>query len=384
MKYDIGIIGGAGHIGFPLALAFASKKSKILIIDIDKKNIEKINKNIAPFKEENSKYYINKYNKYYKATINNDELKDCKYLIICVGNALNKHGIVDQNSFVKNIKTILKKCSSKQIIVIRSSVMPGTMKLIKEYFPTLNFAYCPERILQGKSLSEIFRLPQIISAFDKKIEKKVSMIFNKISKKIILNTIDEAELIKLFSNAYRYSLFAISNTFFQISLKNNLNFNNILKSMKDNYPRNFNIPSAGFAAGPCLEKDTLQIEKVFKADFKIGRSAFEVNHFMPNEIIKYLKKNYNLKNMNVGILGTAFKGNIDDERDSLSIDLSKKIKKYCKCLFLSDYFVNNKNYISTNALIKNCDIIIIGAPHKKYIKLKISPRKFVLDMWGIL
>ena len=83
-------------------------------------------------------------------------------------------------------------------------------------------------------------------------------MFNKICKKIIQVAIIEAELVKLFSNAYRYIHFSISNQLLMISEKQNLNFFRIRELMKDTYPRNAHIPMSGFTAGPCLLKDTMQ------------------------------------------------------------------------------------------------------------------------------
>ena len=129
-------------------------------------------------------------------------------------------------------------------------------------------------------------------------------MFNKICKKIIQVKIIEAELVKLFSNAYRYIHFSISNQLLMISEKQNLNFFRIRELMKDTYPRNTHIPMSGFTAGPCLLKDTMQLSSFFNKKFSLGHTAMNVNEGMPNYIIKNLEENFKLKKKNSRIIRT--------------------------------------------------------------------------------
>ena len=87
--------------------------------------------------------------------------------------------------------------------------------------------------------------------------------------------------------------------------------------------------------------------------------------------------------MNIGILGMAFKSDIDDTRDSLSIDLWKYLKKKNLNVRISDNFVKMKEIIKTSELIKKSDIIILGSPHTTYKNLKIPKNKFLIDSWGL-
>ena len=115
--------------------------------------------------------------------------------------------------------------------------------------------YCPERILQGQSLKEPPNLPQIISYQNEITKKNVSKLFSKICKTVIFSSPEEAELIKLFSNVYRYINFAIANEFYMISVIC-VDFSLLRSKMIKKYKRNNFFPKAGFTAGPCLSKDT--------------------------------------------------------------------------------------------------------------------------------
>ena len=231
---------------------------------------------------------------------------------------------------------------------------------------------------------ELPKLSQIISGKNSKAKLESGKIFKKISKKVIYTEIIESELIKLFSNAYRYINFSIANQFYLICQNQGVNFFKIRNLMKDNYKRNSNIPSAGFTAGPCLLKDTMQLSSLYNHKFPLFKASMVVNESLPKFIINKLSKEYNLRKKTVGVLGLSFKAENDDIRDSLAIKLLKKLQsKKIKTLQSDEYFKDKKN-IDKNILIKKADIIIIATPHKAYKYLKIKKNKILIDVWGII
>ena len=154
--------------------------------------------------------------------------------------------------------------------------------------------------------------------------------------------------------------------------------------MRDGYERNINLPTAGFTAGPCLLKDTMQLSSFYNHKFLLGHSAMSINEGIPKFIINKLENKYNLKKKTVGVLGLTFKAETDDIRDSLSIKLLQLLKlKKIKTL-QSDEFVRNKQNIDKKDLVKKSDIIILATPHKAYKKLKIRKNKILIDIWGLI
>ena len=295
----ISIIGGAGHVGFPLGLIFSSKGYKVNLIDKHKENIKKINSGKPPFLEEGSNALLKKMLKLKRIKTTNKlaNIKDSKYIIVCIGTPINKNLNPDLKNFLNFFRILKKYLNKDQIIIIRSSVYPGICDHVYKIIKTKNknLSYCPERIVQGKSIKELPNISQLISGKNKKSIIESSLLFKKICKKIIKVEIIEAEIVKLFSNAYRYVHFAISNQFLMICKNLGLDFFKVREIMKDGYKRNAHIPMSGFTAGPCLLKDTMQLSSFYNHKFSLGHVAMQVNEGIPRFLIDQLKKDYNLK-----------------------------------------------------------------------------------------
>jgi UDP-N-acetyl-D-mannosaminuronic acid dehydrogenase len=214
-KNKIVIIGGAGHIGLPLGILFASKKMEVTLYDNNKEYIRQIQNGKFPFMEESGQKYLTKFKNRILATTDKKCVETAETIIVCIGTPVknNKPDLIFFFKLFKEIKSMLKPT---QLIIVRSSIYPGTCKKISEFLGKefLNISYCPERVVQGKSISELPKLPQIISGLSFGAIKKSKKLFKLICKKTITTSVLEAELIKLFSNAWRYINFSTSNQFY--------------------------------------------------------------------------------------------------------------------------------------------------------------------------
>jgi UDP-N-acetyl-D-mannosaminuronic acid dehydrogenase len=385
---SISIIGGAGHVGFPLGLVFSSKNFHVTLVDKNQKNINKINSGKVPFLEEKSKPLLTASLKKKKiiATNNLYEVKKTKFIIVCIGTPITNNlnpSLKPFINFFKHLKPFLRK---DHIIIIRSSIYPGICDKIYKLISNKckNISYCPERIVQGKSITELPKLSQLVSGKNKKSISESGKLFKKICKKIIFTNVIEAELVKLFSNAYRYVNFSIANQFYMICKSHDLNFEKIRNIMMDGYERNTNIPMSGFTAGPCLLKDSMQLSSFYSHNFSLGHTAMKINEGLPLFLINDLQKKIDISKKTIGILGLAFKAETDDTRDSLAIKLLKILKSKKINTLKSDEYYQSQETVSKELLIKKSDIIIIAAPHKAYKKLKINKKKILIDVWGLI
>ena len=208
---NICIIGGGGHVGFPLGLMLASYGKKVYLYEKNKILCNKINSKLSTHYEINSNQFIKKYFKNYQAGYNDDFIRKSKVIVICVGTPVSKNSKPQLLEFYKLIYKLKKIIRSDQLIIIRSSVFPGTIEKVASILKNVNsnISYCPERILQGSALVELKNLPQIVSGVNKKSVDLSIKFFKIFNKKIIISSILEAELIKLFSSIILSTLLII-------------------------------------------------------------------------------------------------------------------------------------------------------------------------------
>lgn len=387
--YDLIIIGGLGHVGLPLGIVFADKGLKVCLYDINKETGELVKKGKMPFIEYGAQEILVKVLKSGNLTIsyNIDDISKAKYVIVTIGTPVDEHLDPKTRAFLEFFANIKNYLNPSQIIIIRSTVYPNTCLQLQRLLQNgrqWQITYCPERITEGYAIKELKNLPQIISGFSEEAIEGAATLFSIISPKIIRTSVKEAELIKLFSNALRYLQFALANQFFMISYKFGVDFERVRWAMREGYDRAQSLPSAGFAAGPCLLKDTMQLAAFDGNNFLLGHAAMMINEGLPNFIIEDLKKKYDLTKTKVGILGMAFKSDIDDTRDSLSYKLGKILRFNGTTVYYSDEFAKDSTFISKEELIKTCDVVIIGVPHSVYKGLVIPESVEVVDLWNVV
>ncbi len=385
---EVSIIGGAGHIGLPLAVKFAEKEIKVNIFDTNKINLLKIQNNKPPYKEKDLNKKLKNVLKKKRLFFSSDISSICnsKFVIICIGTPISNKLKPELKHFFSLLKKIKKHLKKSTHVIIRSSVIPGTCEKIYHLLKAKckNLSYCPERIVEGHSLQELPLIPQIISGSNKLTISENKKLFKKITKNLIICNFIEAELAKIFSNMYRYINFAIPNEMYLISKKLNADFTKIRELMKFKYPRNKGLAKAGFVGGPCLMKDSMQISYIFNKKNSLVNSAYNTNEKLPEAIVKNLQREKNYKLKKIGILGLTFKSDSDDIRGSLSLKLMKILKKKGFKCFYSDPYYKLQDGLSEKKLINISDIIIIGTNHKRYKNLKITKKKKLIDLAGYL
>ncbi len=392
-KYELCIIGGAGHVGLPLGVVFANAGVKTVLLDINKTALEKIMSGKFPFTEQEGDETLR--SALEKKTLSTSEapevIRDSKYVVIVIGTPVDEYLSPDFRGITKVLDLYFDHFKNDQIIILRSTVYPGTTEKIQGYMAgkgkRVRFAFCPERIMQGHAIEELKVWPQIISGFDDATIQEVSALFRKITPAALIPTKPiEAELAKLFTNAWRYIRFAVANQFFMIAQEHGLDYHSIHHAMKKDYPRNKDLPSPGFAAGPCLFKDTMQLAAFTNNNFLLGHSAMLVNEGLASFVIKSLKKEFpdSLKDKTVGILGMSFKADLDDPRDSLSYKVRKIAQLECKQVLCADEHIKDASFVSTQHLLDNSDIVILATAHSNYAKIdpKKYPNKKFVDVWN--
>lgn len=385
---NVVIVGGGGHVGLPLGLALARAGYNLVAYDTSISTVELINKGVVPFIEDGAEELLKlslKTGKF-RASTDPECLIEANIIIIVIGTPVDEHLSPDPNSVVNSVKELLPYLRSSQLLVLRSTVFPGVSKrvenLIENSVPGMDLAYCPERIAEGHALKELATLPQVIGARTESAFNRSADLFIALSGKIVRTTPEEAELAKLFTNVWRYLKFAAANQFFMMANDFGVDYEKVRNAIAYEYPRASDLPMAGFAAGPCLFKDTMQLSALVQQNFPLGHAAMMINEGTPGYLVSRLERRFDLSSMTVGILGMAFKGNVDDTRSSLAFKLRKLLMFKCKEVLISDPLVKDGRLVDQEFLLEHSDLIVIGAPHEVYKNLKTE--KEIIDIWGLL
>jgi UDP-N-acetyl-D-mannosaminuronic acid dehydrogenase len=383
------IVGGGGHVGLPLALVLADSGFQTVSLDISTETVETINSGKMPFAEVGAQELLSKTlaDKSFFASTDHKVIESADVLVVVIGTPVDEHLNPDPNAVVNAVSACMPYMNSKQLIILRSTVFPGVTERVKSLLATSNLfpevTFCPERILEGHALKELRELPQIIGATSESGANQASELFEKLGVKTIIVMPEEAELAKLFTNVWRYIKFAAANQFWLMSNEAGLDFSRIREAISFEYPRASDLPNAGFSAGPCLFKDTMQLAAFSNNNFALGHSAMQVNEGLPLYLVSKLEEKFDLKNLTIGILGAAFKGESDDIRSSLSYKLKKILQFRARKVLMTDPYVSvDAKLISLEETIEKSDVLVIGAPHNAYKNLVTT--KPIIDIWNLL
>jgi UDP-N-acetyl-D-mannosaminuronic acid dehydrogenase len=387
---DLTIVGGAGHVGVPLVLSFAAKGLRVNVNDLNLDSLAALKSGRLPFIEHGAGELLTDAlrNERLAFTSKPGDISGSGPVIVTIGTPVDEFLNPKRQVVQDCIDVLLPHLRDGQLLVLRSTLYPGTTDWINAYLVrkgrSLKVAFCPERIVQGHGVEELATMPQIVSGTSAEAAEGAAALFRIIAPEIVVLDPIEAEFAKLFGNAYRYIEFAITNQFYLIAKSAGLDYQRILQAMKHNYPRARNIPSPGYAAGPCLMKDTMQLTAFARNEFSLGNAAMLVNEGLPLHVVDDLRRRYDLGRMTVGLLGMAFKSEIDDVRASLSYKFKKVLNGYAREVLTTDPFVTaDPDLLPFDDVVARSDILILCTPHDIYRTADLKGKP-VIDVWGML
>jgi UDP-N-acetyl-D-mannosaminuronic acid dehydrogenase len=388
MRRSVAIVGGCGHVGLPLAAALAPHHD-VYIYDVNAEAVAQVARGEMPFQDEGGPEALAAALAHgMRVSTSPAGLTACDLVIVVVGTPVDEHLNPSFSVFDDLLEQLIDVLRSGQTLVLRSTVYPGTAQrvqdLLRERGVAVEVAFCPERVAEGRALREIRELPQIISSFSKAGIAAARELFAPLGVQIIELDPMEAEMAKLFNNVYRYVTFAIANQFYMLASERGLDFYRIMNAMKKDYPRAASMPGPGFAAGPCLFKDTMQLAAFNNNQFFLGHSAMLVNEGLPQFVVNRMLQRWpDLRKKTVGLLGMAFKADSDDERESLSYKLKKILTIRCGRVLTTDPFVADETLRPEAEVLAESDLFVIGAPHTRYKDLDFRGKP-VVDVWNHL
>lgn len=387
--YDVVVVGGGGHVGLPLAIAFADRGAKVVIHDVSQTAVDHVNAGRLPFLEPGAEPLLRQAIAAGRISGSTDPavVADAENVVVVIGTPVDEHLNPDPRAIPRALAACEPYFRDGQLLVLRSTVFPGVTALVErtvgELGVDMDVAFCPERIAEHRAMEELFSLPQIVSARSERGVKRASALFSRLTDSLVVLEPEEAELAKLFTNTWRYIKFAAANQFYMMANDRGLDFEKIRAGLTQDYPRAADLPGAGFAAGPCLFKDTMQLAAFSDNQFALGHSAMLVNEGLPLYLVSRLAERYDLATMTVGILGMAFKGGSDDIRSSLSYKLRRVLAFKAKNVLTTDPHVTvDPDLLPLQQVVDESDLLIIATPHAQYRDLVTD--KPVADIWNLL
>ena len=417
MKF--GIV-GLGFVGLSLTSVLSSKGYDVLGIDIDEKKCEKINDGISPFFEPELENLL-KSGLEKKLEIKNDFslIKNCDFVFVTVGTPQRKNGSINLSIIKKAISKIGRNLhNQKPIIFVKSTVIPGTMEKVilpileresgKKAGEDFGLISNPEFLQESTAIRDT-ESPHVVvlGGYQTRFMQKAEKIFTKLHPKtpIIITNHQTAEMIKYANNSFLATKISFINQLSNICQKTpGANIDDIAKTIGLD-PR---IGELFLNAGPgyggsCLPKDMkalINFAQTSGINPTLLKAVEEVNSKQLRQIISIIKQKLgDLKLKRITILGTAFKPETDDVRDSIGVELIRKLLKMKAKITVHDpkaikntkkIFEGKINYATTirDALSKS-QCVIIMTQWKEYSKIdndmiKKMDRRIIIDSRRIL
>lgn len=375
-------------MGLPFGLLLCDLGHIVTLVDADASRLEQIRDGHMPFFERRAGELLANCLACGRLASSTtlDSLSEQDVVIVTVGTPVDEYLDPKIRSFDRVMEEVLAHMRDGQLLVIRSTVFPGVTDRLagqaRNRGLSIDVTYCPERIAQGYALDELTQLPQLISGCSSRAVARARKFFRGLGADVIELTPVEAELGKLFTNSYRYINFAISNQFYMLAERYGANFHRIHRAVTKDYSRMLGFARSGFAGGPCLLKDTMQLASFNHNLLTLGQHAMMVNEGLPRFLVDHLKQKQDITSATVGILGMAFKGNCDDRRSSLSYKLRKVLTLECSRVLCTDPYISDPEFVPLDVCLAESHVLILGACHDEYLGLDVD--KPVIDVFGFL
>lgn len=389
---------GLGYIGLPTAILL-SKDYEVYGCDVNEEVVSKINKGEMPFLEPDMEQLFQD-----STIVSSTKPVTADVFIICVPTPFNKEVKMADLIYVRQALTsITPYLQPDNLVIIESTITPGTCEKIA--IPILErsnlkvgkdiyLSHCPERAIPGRTFFEMVHNDRIIGGMDEKSADLSADIYNSFVKGAIYKTdIRTAEFVKLIENTYRDVNIALANELAMLAEETGVNVRHAIE-LANKHPRvNILSPGPG-VGGHCIAVDPWFLTES-SCHANLITKAREINDSMASFIVGKVKRIFleaGITNPIITILGVAYKGNIDDTRETPALKLIKLIEKEGWMVKIFDPLVENFDYplLPFKEAFLDTDIIIIEVDHDEFKNLNANTlgtyvnNRIILDTRNIL
>ena len=406
----IGIV-GLGYVGLTLAIVAADCGVEVFGIEVNPEIKNCLKNNRAHFHETGLNELIEKRNgKNFFCVENFPQDKKFDAFVITVGTPLRKNSKTPNfDAITAAVNSISNVYDGEQLVILRSTVSVGTTrkvvlplleKLSGKSAENIFVSMCPERTLEGKAIQELTNLPQIISGNNFHALEIAQQLFSKITPNVIkAESLEEAELAKLYCNTYRDMTFAIGNAFCLAAQSFGVNGASVINIANKDYSRS-NIALPGFVAGPCLEKDAyLLTNNMPDSESKnFILTARKISDSLEDAVVEWISRKIKNRDKILVLSGLAFKGRpaTSDLRGSSSVNIARKLKSVGYNLRLHDFtaYTDEMKNLNLGEVFENLSVACEGAGallilnnHRDYedfeLPKNLSKDFHILDIWQV-
>lgn len=392
---------GLGYIGLPTALMFAKSGVEVIGTDLNNNLIESLSNGKITFEEDGLE-------ELFKDALNNNIMFTSKYekadvYIIAVPTPyISSSKKLDPKYVISAINSVLDVCEKDAILIIESTVSPGSIdryirpeieKRGVEIGRDVHIVHAPERIIPGNMIYELEHNSRTVGADDKKIGEKVKEMYSKFCKsEIVITDIRSAEMSKVIENTYRDVNIAFANELAKICRNDGLDVYEIIR-IANKHPRvNILNPGPG-VGGHCISVDPWFLVGDYPDLTNLILTARKINDSMPNHVLSRIRdimREHKVHDISkIGIYGLAYKEDVDDTRESPTLQLLNKMDEHLAFgvkvydPFIKENIVDNQ-YMDFEKFLDEIEILVILVAHE-HIKnnLDLVKDKLILDAKNI-
>lgn len=393
---------GLGYIGLPTALMFAKNGVDVVGTDLNEDIIRKLNKGNLHFEEKGLLRLFNEA-KENGIKFTTDYQKTDIYIVAVPTPYINVSKKLDPSYVINAINKILDVCNKEAIIIIESTISPGSIdKYIRPEIERkgylvgkdIHLVHAPERIIPGNMIYELEHNSRTIGADNLEIAEKIKKLYTSFCKEeIVITDIRSAEMSKVVENTFRDVNIAFANELAKICRSDNMDVYEIIR-IANKHPRvNILQPGPG-VGGHCISVDPWFLVGDYPDLTNLILTAREINDSMPAHVLKRTKtimKKHNINDVSrVGLYGLTYKENVDDVRESPTLQLLKKMDEHLAFgIKVYDPYIKQKivdnQYFDFHKFLNDIDILVIMVAHD-HIKenIKNIETKVILDTKNII
>ncbi|HLI32572.1 MAG TPA: nucleotide sugar dehydrogenase [Solirubrobacteraceae bacterium] len=394
---DVAVV-GLGRIGLPLALCFADRGLHVLGVDIDRERLGAIAEGRMPFREPGTEPALERARSAGRLALSErvSDAAGARDIVITLGTPSFSHIEIDISQIRSALDDLMPALSPGHLLVLRSTVAPGTTDFVAGYLrkhrgfavgEEIFVAHVPERIAAGRFLEEIDTLPCIIGGVGGGSGERAAALFDAFAAPIVQTTPVQAELAKIWTNILRYTHFALPNLLMMDCERYDANVFEVIDLVNRDYPRG-GIAQPGLTAGTCLRKDFAFSEERSSAPGML-LAVSRVNESVPRFLVEgIIERRGPLAERKVAVLGLAFKADTDDERDSLSHKLIRLLERELADVAVHDPLVSTPTAPLADAL-NGAEVVVMATNHSSLsspdtleaIIERASPDCLLVDPW---